>query len=169
MHSSHPAVGHPQHQSAVSDSVTIAQHMVIAVNRMSVYLQIHDRSAIQFGAYAPRCSGEGSPDAVTCDTESPQASADHKRHQDVGSPSKKFEEICVHINQALSADSGDPTKHRFGALRKGPPLSSGQSIDQVGDRRRPAVLSVSAIQFRELSGRKAVFISLPERTRAPCL
>ena len=169
MHSSHPAVGHPQHQSAVSDSVTIAQHMVIAVNRMSVYLQIHDRSAIQFGAYAPRCSGEGSPDAVTCDTESPQASADHKRHQDVGSPSKKFEEICVHIDQALPPDSSDPAEHRLGFLRDRPSLLPGQSIDQVGDRRRTAVLSVSAVQFRELSGREAVFISLPERTRAPCL
>jgi hypothetical protein len=31
------------------------------------------------------------------------------------------------------------------------------------------VLSVSAVQFRELSGREAVFISLPERTRAPCI
>ena len=116
MDSSHPAVGHPQHQSSVSDSVTIAQHMVIAVNRMSVYLQIHDRSAIQFGAYAPRCSGEGSPDAVTCDPESPKASADHKRHQNVGSPSKEFEEICVHIDQALPADSGDPAEYRLGFL-----------------------------------------------------
>lgn len=169
MDSSHPAVGHPQHQSSVSDSVTIAQHMVIAVNRMSVYLQIHDRPLVKLSANAPRRSGEGSPDTVTCDPESPKASADHKGHQDVGSPTKKFEEICVHIDQALPADSRDPAKHRLGFLQDRLSLLPGQSIDQVGDRRRPAVLSVSAVQFRELSGREAVFISLPERTRAPCL
>ena len=99
----------------------------------------------------------------------PQASADHKRHQNVGSPSKKFEEICVHIDQALPPDSSDPAEHRLGFLRDRPSLLPGQSIDQVGDRRRTAVLSVSAVQFRELSGREAVFISLPERTRAPCI
>ena len=169
MHSSHPAVGHPQHQSAVSDSVTIAQHMVIAVNRMSVYLQIHDRSAVQLGADAPRCSGERSPDAVTGEPESPKAPADHKRHKDIGSSPETLEEIRVHIDKALSAASGDPAKHRFRALRNRYPLSLSQSIDQVGDRRRTAVSSVGAVQFRELSGRKAVFISLPERTRAPCI
>ena len=167
MDSSHPAVGHSQHQSSVSDSVTIAQHMVISVNRMSVYLQIHDRSAVQLGADASCRGGERSPYAVTGKAESPQAPADHKGHKDIGSSPETLEYIRVHIDKALSADSGDPAKHRFGALRKGPPLSPGQSIDQVGDRRRTAVSSVGAVQFRELSGRKAVFISVPERARAP--
>ena len=164
MDSSHPAVGHPQHQSSVSDSVTIAQHMVISVNRMSVYLQIHDRSAVQLGADAPRCSGERSPDAVTGEPVSPKAPADHKRYKKIGGSPETLEEICVHIDKTLPADPGDPAKHRFRALRNRYPLSLSQSIDQVGDRRRAAVPSVGAVQFRELSGRKAVFISVPERT-----
>ena len=163
MDSSHPAVGHPQHQSSVSDSVTIAQHMVIPINRMSVYLQIHDRSAVQLGANAPRRSGERSPDAVTGEPESPKAPADHKRYKKIGGSPETFEEICVHIDKTLPADPGDPAKHRFGALRNRYPLSLSQSIDQVGDRRRAAVPSVGAVQFRDLSGRKAVFISVPER------
>ena len=81
-----------------------------------MYLQIHDRPLVKLGANAPRRSGERSPDAVTCDPESPKASADHKRHQNVGSPSKEFEEICVHIDQALPADSGDPAEYRLGFL-----------------------------------------------------
>lgn len=116
MNSSHPAVGHPQHQSSVSDRVTIAQHMVIAVNRMSVYLQIHDSSAVQFVADTLRRGGEGSPDAVAGKAESPKAPADHKRHKDVGSSTKTLEKIRVHIDNALPADPGDPAKHRFGAL-----------------------------------------------------
>ena len=81
-----------------------------------MYLQIHDRPAVKLGAYAPRRSGEGPSDTVACDPESPKASADHKRHQEVRSPSKKFEEICVHIDQALPADTGDPAEHRLGFL-----------------------------------------------------
>jgi hypothetical protein len=90
--------------------------MVISVNRMSVYLQIHDSPAVQLVADTLRRGGEGSPDAVTGEPESPKAPADHKRYKEIGGSPETLEEICVHIDKALPADPGNPAKHRFGAL-----------------------------------------------------
>ena len=166
MHSAHPSVRHSQEQSSVPDIVTIAQHMVIAVNRVSVNFHIQDRSAVQFLADAARRRGKGSPDTVPVKAVGPEASPDHERRQKIGGSSEQLEKVGVHIDQMSAANPCDPPEHVLRLLCNGSSFRSGEGIHQIGDSRRSAVPSVGTVQPRKLSSCKAVFISLPARAPA---
>lgn len=168
MDSADPAVCHSEHESAVSHTVAVAQHVVVSVNRMSVHLHIQDRTSIQFSADPSGRRGKGTAHRKALDAVFLQAPSDHKGNQQVGRPAEHFHEIGVEIDQAPPSDPCDPSEHILRLVRDGSSASRGQRVDQVRDRRRPAVSSVGAVQPGELPGRKAVFISLPAGAPSVC-
>ena len=169
MHSADPTVRHPEHQPAVPDTVAVAQHVMVAVNRMPVDLHIQDRSPVKFFTDPSGRCGIRPAHFITGEAVFPQTSSDHERREEVGGPSEQFEKIGVQIDQAPAADPRDPSKDILRLLSNSPAFVSGQSIDQVRDRCRTAVPSVRMVELRKLSGRKAVFISFPANAAAPCI
>ena len=78
-----PSVRCPQHKSAVLDAVSIAQHMMIAVNGMTVHLHVQDRPPIQLSADPPGSRRERSAHFIPLDTVFLQASPDHDGYKNI--------------------------------------------------------------------------------------
>ena len=134
-----------------------------------MHFHIQERSAVQFPADAALRCGKRSPYAVSLKAVVLKAAADQERNQKIGSSSEQLQEVDVHVDQMSSADFRDSSENSLGLFPNGSALLCGEGIDQVSDRRRPAVFSVSPVEPCELPGRKTVFISLPAQAPAPCI
>lgn len=143
--------------------------MVISVDGMAMDLHVQDGPSVKFPADAAFSGRKRAPDAIFCQAVVLQAPSDHKRHENVGRSAEHFEEVRVEIDQGPAADPGNLAKDALRAFRDRPPFFPGQRVDQIGHRRRTAVLSVGNVKPCKLSCRKAVFISLPACARAPWL
>ena len=107
MHAAYPAVRHAQEEFPVPDLVTVAQHVVVPVDRMPVHFHVQDRASVQLGTDTPRSRRKGPPYPVAVQSVSPEADPYVQGRQEIRGPAEALEEIRIDIHEPPAADPGD--------------------------------------------------------------